>query len=135
MPPLTFLLSDGPFFLHWTGSWNESGAWYGFWSGFGACLTYFAVIGVAYRHLKCKSCWRIAHHRVEGTHYKTCHKHATPDEHARLQEMHRHKFPEQHKLFSKGGAASTRAAAPAAAAPSTPADAPAAAAPPPTDQA
>jgi hypothetical protein len=85
--------------------WPQSGQWYAFWSSFGACLTYFAVIGVAYRHLKCKSCWRIAHHRVEGTHYKTCHKHATPEEHQRLYDLHAQKFPEQHKLFAKEHAA------------------------------
>jgi hypothetical protein len=81
--------------------WPQSGQWYAFWSSFGACLTYFAVITVAYRHLKCKSCWRIAHHRVEGTHYKTCHLHATPAEHARLSALHAHKFPEQHELLGR----------------------------------
>ena len=84
--------------------WPQSGQWYAFWSSFGACLTYFTVIAVAYRHLKCKSCWRIAHHRVEGTHYRTCHKHATPAEHARLSALHARKFPEQHKLFEKAAA-------------------------------
>jgi hypothetical protein len=82
--------------------WPQSGQWYAFWSSFGAYLNYFAVIGVAYRHLKCQSCWRVAHHQVEGTHFKTCHKYATVDAHARLVEPYRRKFPEQHKFFTKG---------------------------------
>ncbi len=77
--------------------------WYNFWSGFGSDLGEAVIIGSLiglYRHHKCASCWRIGHHPVEGTPYKTCHKHATIDSHKKLHEEHEHKYPEQHKLLN-----------------------------------
>jgi hypothetical protein len=90
--------------LNWTGSNNTSGVQYGFWSGFGSDLGEVALIGsvfMLYRHHKCATCWRIGHHPVAGTPYKTCHKHATMDIHDRLHKEHKLKHPEQHKLLNK----------------------------------
>lgn len=68
---------------HWfevkTGTSNESGPYYGFWSGFGSDLgevTLFGVIIAGYRKINChsKGCWRIGHHDHEqdGVTYKLC---------------------------------------------------------------
>ena len=61
-------------FLHYTGSNNESGPWYGFWSGFGSDLSEFALFGAVLKMVNCheKGCWRLGHH-VNGT--VVCHKH------------------------------------------------------------
>lgn len=52
--------------LHYTGSDNVSGPWYGFWSGFGSDLGEITLIGAvvaAARHKNCvvKGCWRLGH--------------------------------------------------------------------------
>jgi len=62
-----------------TGTVNESGAYYGFWSGFGSDLGELTILGGVIqiaRHANChsKGCWRIAKHPVEGTPYKVCRK-------------------------------------------------------------
>ncbi len=70
--------------LHWlavhTGTVNESGPYYGFWSGFGSDLGEVALIGAlitGFKHVNChvKGCPRIGHYTVEGTPYKVCRKH------------------------------------------------------------
>ncbi len=84
--------------------WNPSGRWYVFWSGFGSDIAEFAILGsiiTLYRRHRCASCWRLAHHPVPGTIYKTCHKHATEDDHNKLFEKHKRKFPKQHNLLNK----------------------------------
>ena len=93
---------------HWieihTGTVNESGPYYGFWSGFGSDLgevTLIASAWVLYRQHKCKTCPRIAKHPVEGTPYKTCHRHATEAHHATLHAHHAEKHPDQHALLNK----------------------------------
>lgn len=63
-----------------TGTVNESGPYYGFWSGFGANFGEFALIGGAiaiFRSHNChvKGCWRLKRHPVEGTPYCVCAKH------------------------------------------------------------
>lgn len=95
-------------FWHWlltvTGINNLSGNWYGFWSGFGADLGELAIVGSIiglYRQHKCHLCWRIGHHPVVGTHYKTCHKHATTTDHKALQAHHADKYPQQHKFLKE----------------------------------
>lgn len=80
---------------HWaaihTGTLNEPGPYYGFFSGFGSDLGEYAiaasVIGTAagmFRKHNChvKGCWRLQKHHVEGTAYIVCKKHhpALPDE-------------------------------------------------------
>ncbi len=69
---------------HWTaihiGSINESGPYYGFWSGFGSDISEGAIaIGLytGLRKVNChaRMCWRIGHHPLEGTPYHLCKRH------------------------------------------------------------
>jgi hypothetical protein len=71
------------FYFHWfevhTGTVNESGPYYGFWSGFGSDLgeaTIFVAIVAAWRHHNChvKGCPRIGR-PVPGTPYVACPRH------------------------------------------------------------
>lgn len=57
--------------------WNPTGHWVIFWSGFGSCLTEFAIFGVVYHRLNCHQdgCRRIGLHKVEGTPYVVCRRH------------------------------------------------------------
>lgn len=70
---------------HWlavhTGTVNESGEYYGFWSGFGADLGEVTLVttvavgvytGVRKTNCHVKGCWRIGHHPLEGTPYHLC---------------------------------------------------------------
>lgn len=70
--------------LHWlavhTGTVNEAGPYYGFWSGFGSDIGEIAIIGgmvTIYRKHNChvKGCWRIARHPVPGTDFIVCRRH------------------------------------------------------------
>ncbi len=76
------------FLRHWaaihTGTLNESGPYYGFWSGFGSDIGEATLIGAVsvgiytgVRKVNChtKGCWRIGHHPLEGTPYHLCRKH------------------------------------------------------------
>lgn len=52
--------------LHYTGSDDEAGPWYGFWSGFGSDIVEFTLFGsavAAWKHHQChrKGCWRLGH--------------------------------------------------------------------------
>ena len=94
---------------HWlavhTGTVNESGPFYGFWSGFGSDLGELTIVGAiigTYKHHNCgtKRCWRIGKTPVEGTPYKTCHKHSTVEHHKRLHTTHAEDHPEQHALLN-----------------------------------
>lgn len=69
---------------HWievhTGTVNESGPYYGFWSGFGSDISEIALFGgvvMGIRKINChvRGCPRIGHHLVKDTPYKVCHKH------------------------------------------------------------
>ena len=62
-----------------TGTVNESGPYYGFWSGFGSDIgevTLLTGMFIGLRHINCqeKGCWRIGHN-VEGSPTRACHKH------------------------------------------------------------
>jgi hypothetical protein len=68
--------------LHWlavhTGTVNEPGPYYGFWSGFGSDLGEVALLGAvlgAYRKHNCHEprCWRMGRHIVDGTPW--CNRH------------------------------------------------------------
>jgi len=68
--------------LHWlavhTGTVNESGPYYGFWSGFGSDLGEVAIVGgllTMVRKHNChqRHCWRIGRHLVDGTPW--CNRH------------------------------------------------------------
>lgn len=68
-------------FLHYTGSDNVSGPWYGFWSGFGSDIGEVTLIGVVvagYRHRNChvKGCWRLGHPDPEHGHPACRHHHS-----------------------------------------------------------
>jgi len=62
-------------------------------------LAYFLILK---KMLVCqeKWCFRIGHHKVDGTHYKTCNKHATYAIHTKWQHKHFAKYPEQHKFLT-----------------------------------
>jgi hypothetical protein len=73
---------------HWlavhTGTVNESGPWYGFWSGFGSDLSEFGVIGVIgtgvyqlVRKYNCHApgCWRVGRHPAAGGQFLLCYHH------------------------------------------------------------
>ena len=62
-------------------------------------LAYFLILK---KILVCEKqwCFRIGHHRVAGTHYRTCNKHATPEYHTELQHRHYAKYPRQHEFLS-----------------------------------
>ncbi len=83
---------------------SSGSQWYNFWSGFGSDIAEFAILGsllAVYKNHKCASCWRIGRVQVEGTPYKTCHKHSTEDSHQAIHKRHSIEFPDQHKLLSK----------------------------------
>jgi len=73
---------------HWlevhTGTVNEPGPYYGFWSGFGSDLTEFAIIGTiatgVYQLVKkynCHhpGCWRVGNHPAAGGQFSLCYRH------------------------------------------------------------
>jgi hypothetical protein len=71
------------FYFHWfevhSGTVNESGPYYGFWSGFGSDIgeaTIIVGIVTVYRHHNChvKGCAHLGR-RVDGTPYVACPKH------------------------------------------------------------
>ncbi len=116
---LVLLIVFFAFLRHWaaihTGTLNESGPYYGFWSGFGSDLgeaTLIVAVGVGVytgvRKANChtKGCWRIGHHPLEGTPYHLC-RHHHPDvptqgaSHEHILEQHR-KYKEAQREASKG---------------------------------
>ena len=79
------------FLRHWiavhSGTTNESGIYYAFWSGFGADLGEATLISAVCigvytgaRKVNChtKGCWRIGHHPLDHTPYILC-RHHHPD--------------------------------------------------------
>jgi hypothetical protein len=73
-----------PTIWHWievhTGTVNESGPYYGFWSGFGSDMgevVLFGAVITMYRKHSCHvhRCWRMARHPVDGTPYVVCRRH------------------------------------------------------------
>ena len=50
--------------------------------------------------LKCTNCWRPSHHKVEGTHYRTCHIHSNKPDHKELSKLHASKYPAEHDLLN-----------------------------------
>lgn len=88
-----------------TGTVNESGPYYGFWSGFGSDIgeaTIILGLVTAGRHLNCvtQGCWRIALHKSKdpktGVEYRQCHRHH-PDlkDHAHP-HFWQHHFTDEH---------------------------------------
>ena len=73
---------------HWlevhTGTVNEPGPYYGFWSGFGSDLPEFAIIGTiatgVYQLVKKNNChhpgcWRVGNHPAAGGQFSLCYRH------------------------------------------------------------
>jgi hypothetical protein len=73
---------------HWlavhTGTVNEPGPYYGFWSGFGSDLTEFGIIGVIttgvyqlVRKYNCHEpgCWRVGTHPAANGQFLLCYRH------------------------------------------------------------
>ena len=81
-----------------TGTVNESGPYYGMFSGFFGDLTIFssAVIGLAvfYRHVNChsKGCWRWGHYRTPDGQFKVCRRchPVLKGQHPTRELIHRH---------------------------------------------
>src|SRR5260370_37120442 len=80
-----------PLFGHWlqvhTGTINEPGPYYGFWSGFGSDLEEFGILGAIgagiYQLVKkynCHEpgCWRVGQHPAPGGPFLLCYRHHPP---------------------------------------------------------
>ena len=70
--------------LHWlavhTGTVNEPGPYYGFWSGFGSDIGELLLLGglvQLVRHHNChvEGCWRVKTHNDPAVHAPACKKH------------------------------------------------------------
>jgi hypothetical protein len=104
---------------HWlqvhTGTINETGPYYGFWSGFGSDLTEFAVIGTiatgVYQLVKkynCHypGCWRVGNHPAAGGQFSLCYRHH-PDYQGKkptnelIQRLHREHLERQAALLGR----------------------------------
>lgn len=89
---IAWLTGSHDIFWHWievhTGTVNESGPYYGFWSGFGSDIGEVTLITailtpavVAARHSNChtRGCWRITSHKTTdpktGHPYRQCIRH------------------------------------------------------------
>jgi hypothetical protein len=85
---IALLLLNGPHLGHWlqvhTGVINESGPYYGFWSGFGSDLEEFGILGAIgaaiYQLVKkynCHEpgCWRIGQYPAAAGQFLLCYRH------------------------------------------------------------
>jgi hypothetical protein len=104
---------------HWlgvhTGATNESGAYYGFWSGFGSDIAEFGVLGAiataAYQLFKkynCHEpgCWRVGTHPAAGGQFLLCYRHhpdfnGTKPTHDLIVRMHRQQAAQQAAIHDK----------------------------------
>ena len=110
---------NAPLISHWlgvhTGTVNESGPYYGFWSGFGSDLEEFGIfgaIGAAVYQLVKKynchepGCWRIGQHAAAGGQFLLCYRHH-PDyqgrkpTHELIERLHREHMERQTAMHSK----------------------------------
>jgi hypothetical protein len=104
---------------HWlqvhTGIANESGVYYGFWSGFGSDLEEFGIIGAIgaalYQLVKkynCHEpgCWRVGQHPAAGGQFLLCYRHH-PDfmgkkpTHEVIERLHREHLERQAAMHDK----------------------------------
>jgi len=112
---------DAPQFNHWlgvhTGTLNEPGPYYGFWSGFGSDLEEFGILGAIgaaiyqlVRKYNCHEpgCWRIGQHPAAGGQFLLCYRHH-PDyqgkkpTHELIERLHREHLEHQAAMGSKLG--------------------------------
>jgi hypothetical protein len=108
-----------PQFGHWlqvhTGTINESGPYYGFWSGFGSDLEEFGVLGAIgagiYQLIKkynCHEpgCWRIGQYQAAGGQFLLCYRHH-PDyrgrkpNHELIERLHREHLERQAAIHDR----------------------------------
>jgi hypothetical protein len=118
-------------FNHWlgvhTGATNESGPYYGFWSGFGSDIAEFGILGAIgtaiYQLVKkynCHEpgCWRVGTHSAAGGEFLLCYRHH-PDYHGSkpthdlIVRMHREHAERQAAMHNKLHEVHQRIAAPA----------------------
>ena len=104
---------------HWlqvhTGTINEPGPYYGFWSGFGSDLAEFSILGAigtgVYQLIKkynCHEpgCWRIGNHPAAGGQFLLCYRHH-PDyrgkkpTHELIERLHRQHLEHEAALHSR----------------------------------
>ena len=116
---VTLWVIDARVVGHWlevhTGTVNEPGPYYGFWSGFGSDLTEFAIIGTiataAYQLFKkynCHEpgCWRVGAHEAAGGQFSLCYRHH-PDfqgkkpTHELIERLHREHLERQAAIHGK----------------------------------
>jgi hypothetical protein len=98
-----------------TGTVNEPGPYYGFWSGFGSDLTEFAIIGTIatgvyqlIRKYNCHhpGCWRVGNHPAAGGQFSLCYRHH-PDyqgkkpTHELIERLHREHLEREAAMLSK----------------------------------
>jgi hypothetical protein len=120
-----WVLNAGPV-DHWlavrTGTVNEPGPYYGFWSGFGSDLTEFGIIGVistgiyqVVKRYNCHEpgCWRVGTHPAAGGQFSLCYRHH-PDfrgqkpTHEMIARLHREHVQQQTAIHNKLGAIDQR---------------------------
>ena len=106
-------------FGHWlevhTGTINEPGPYYGFWSGFGSDLTEFAIIGTIatgvyqlFKKYNCHhpGCWRVGNHPAAGGQFSLCYRHH-PDYQGKkptqdlIQRLHNEHLERQAAMLSR----------------------------------
>jgi len=116
---LAFWVIHGRLVGHWlqvhTGTVNEPGPYYGFWSGFGSDLTEFGIIGAiatgVYQLVKkynCHypGCWRVGNHPAAGGQFSLCYRHH-PDyqgkkpSHDLIGQLHREHLERQAAMLGK----------------------------------
>ena len=104
---------------HWlqvhTGTVDEPGPYYGFWSGFGSDLAEFSILGAIatgiYQLVKkynCHEpgCWRVGNHPAAGGQFHFCYRHH-PDfqgekpTHEVIERLHREHLERQAAIHSK----------------------------------
>ena len=74
----------GPLAAVHTGTVNEPGPYYGFWSGFGSDIAEFGILGAAatglyqlVKKVNCHQpgCWRVGTHPAAGGQFMLCYRH------------------------------------------------------------
>jgi hypothetical protein len=99
----------------YTGTVNEPGQYYAFWSGFGSDLAEFGILGAAgaavyhlFKRWNCHEpgCWRIGTHPAAGGQFNLCYHHH-PDfqgrrpTHEMIERMHRQHVENQLAIHTK----------------------------------
>lgn len=98
-----------------TGTVNEPGPYYGFWSGFGSDIEEFGILGAIgagiyqlFKKYNCHEpgCWRVGQYRAAGGQFLLCYRHH-PDyrgrkpTHELIQQLHREHLERQAAIHGK----------------------------------